>query len=1013
MTKIAKVWLDNTASFPRPANPEALKARWDQWRSSCLSGADAALAEFAESAANLEIARNCLSAIFGNSQFLSQNLINDPSLAQELIELGPDAICRNSIGDVCDFSRLGKESTADFMTRMRVAKSRVATAAAVADFGLHCPVLQVTGWLTELAAGALQASCCHLLREASDRGQASLPDPTAPHRGSGLVVLGMGKLGACELNFSSDVDVIILFDEQCEAVQNGRHQRMFSRLARNLVTLMAKRTAKGYVFRTDLRLRPDPGSTPPAISIERAQRYYQTLGQTWERAAMIKARPVAGDLEAGQEFLDANSGFVWRRNLDFPALRDIQAMKRRINAHKGGAHIAVEGHNVKLGRGGIREIEFLTQTRQLIWGGQNRALRGRGTMNMLEALAVSGRISVSAATELKTAYQFLRTVEHRIQMVDDQQTHSLPDNPAGISDISIFLGFETMEAFRSALIRQLKTVERHYNSMFEQSSYDDVKELILEFQDPAARDITTKNLEKMGYDDGEAVYNAVCSWIAGNIRAAHTGRAREILKEISGPLIREFAGTANPSQTFGRFQDLLSRMSRSLNLLSSIAAEASLVPLLADIMGNAPRLAEWISQQPGLIEGVLHSDFVRLDPTADGQIEPEIADAARRGLVRLFYEREFKIRQMAEDLADEIVTVAGETPDLQEVLDAQRRWVRNRKFQIGIHMLRGDLSPTDAAKPLSGIAETCLISLLERIKRDFAEVHGLVDGGQLAVLACGRLGSQEMTLSSDLDLIFVYAHAPDAAASDGRRPYPPTQYYAKLCRRFLNGVTAPTAEGKLYEVDMRLRPSGKSGPIACSIERFESYQRNDAWTWEHQALTRARVIYAEVGLRKRLNAIIRSVLTKERDAVSLAQDIRSMRQRIRGELEEANELTIKFRRGGILDLEFIAQFLQLKFASSHAAILLRDACTVFQKSGELGLIDSQTAEELYNSLQFWRNIQGIMLLTVERDRLEDNAAGVLKRLFGGQSSDLVLESIAESISETADRVSAHYENIIR
>ncbi|MCY3877734.1 MAG: hypothetical protein OXF74_00965 [Rhodobacteraceae bacterium] len=1012
MQEIAPIWLENYTGFPRPSDAEALQARWQQWESAIDQLEDTGIREFSRLVSTDAGGKALFDSIFGNSIFLSHNLISDPALACALATGGPDHVVADTLADLGSLHRLGDESRSELMTRLRRAKTAVASAAAAADIGLAPPVMQVTGWLTELASASLQATCSHLLRELHDRGKLRLVNADAPEFESGLIVLGMGKFGAGELNFSSDIDLIILFEDEAPCLDAGTHQRVFSQLARNLVTVMAKRTADGYVFRTDLRLRPDPGTTPPAVSVDRAYRYYLTLGQTWERAAMIKARPVAGDIAAGERFLRTNSGFVWRRSLDFPALSEIQSMKRRINAHKGSGEIAVENHNVKLGRGGIREIEFLTQTRQLIWGGQDRALRGRGTLAMLDRLAAAGRIQVAAATELKLAYEFLRRIEHRVQMIDDQQTHSLPSSAQGIEKLSVFLGYDEADQFRGDLLRQLRIVERHYNSMFERSSAG-TRDVTLDFHDSMAKTETIDALRTLGFRDTETVYQHVQAWIQGRVRASHTHRAQQILRENIVPLVRSFADTPDPDVALARFSGLLGRISRSINLFSAMAAESSLMRLVAEIMGSAPRLAEWLTQQPVLLEGLLESDFQQLDFSDEFGLEPDAAEAARRGLVRLFYEREFGLKQVSADLDSHIQAEAGGNTDMQGLLDAQRRWTRNRKFQIGIHMLRGDLLPAQASMPLSSIAESCLKSLLSHVQREFAGLHGEVEGGRFAIIAGGRLGSAEMTLASDLDLIFVYSHAVGATASNGRKPLSPTQYYAKLSRRFLNGVTAPTAEGRLYEVDMRLRPSGKSGPIACSIERFEHYQHNDAWTWEHQALTRARVIYAEGNLGRRLNSIILNVLCTQRNSAELADDIRNMRQRIRDELEDPKNPTIKYRQGGILDAEFIAQFLQLKHAAEFPAILQRDAGSAFAKAGELGILQPSHAQELHRDLLFWRNTQGILLLTAENDHIEEDAASALQRSFGGQGSDFLISSFLDSMQETSERIASRFDSLIQ
>lgn len=1012
MTQLAKTWTEEKVKFPRPADRDALAAHWEQWDALAEDYPKPEVAKFIESAQDKSVVKACLDGIFGNSPFLSHNLLSNPHLAYEIFRKGPDRVVQDCLEDLQNLDRLGSESRSNLMARMRRGKTTVATSAAIADIGLHRDVMQVTGWLSELADATLHLSCCHLLRELHDRGKVELTDATNPAPGSGLFILGMGKLGANELNFSSDVDVIVLFEDDAPCITAGNHQGIHSQIVRNLVTLMAKRTAEGYVFRTDLRLRPDPNTTPPAIAVSRAKRYYQTIAQTWERAAMIKARPVAGDLAAGARFLADNTGFVWRRNLDFPALRDIQAIKQKINAHKGSGEIAVEGHNVKLGRGGIREIEFLTQTRQLIWGGQNLTVRGRRTIEMLDRLAEANRISMPAAIELQKSYQFLRRVEHRIQMVHDRQTHSIPNDRIGVEHLSDFLGYANVSEFESELLANLHTVESHYNRMFDDTPLHS-QNITLDFSDNDAKETVIALLTTLGFNEANKVYQKVNAWLGGQIRATQTKLSRTLLAGMIDPLLKAFAATENPNLTLERFGDLLSRLSRSINLFSAMAAEPSLLRHVAEIMGSAPKLANWISQQPSLLEGALQTDFQQLDPSLDSDMDPEISEMARRGLVRLFYEREFRPKQMRNDLANLIHTEAGRAPDLQSLLDAQRRWVRNRKFQIGIHMLRGDMTPIQAALPLSCIAEVCITSLMGYVQAEFSAQHGIIKGGQLAIIACGRLGSQEMTLHSDLDLIFVYRHAENATHSNGARSLAPTQYYAKLCRRFLNGLTAPTAEGRLYEVDMRLRPSGKSGPIACSIERFENYHRDDAWTWEHQALTRARVIYQEGQLGQRLRDTIASVLTQKRDRAQLVEDIQLMRERIRNELENPQQPTIKYRRGGILDAEFIAQFLQLLHGIDHPEILQRDACSVFSEVGKLGLVDSDIANELRRDLIFWRNIQGILLLTRESDRIESDATTVVKRALGFQSGDMVQSSFVDAMEETSERIAQQFKNIIR
>ncbi len=1007
MVDIAGIWTASGTGFPGVADREALVARREQLALSA-GRQDPDMGGFVEAALDHPVASPLLDAVLGNSPFLSHGLICDPGFACRLLSAGPEQGMADILAEMDDFSRLGRETRGELMARMRIAKRRFALAAAMADIAGCRGVMALAADLSDFACSCLQASVSALLREAHDRGKLRLPRPDRPAENSGLVLLGMGKLGAGELNFSSDIDLIVLFDDKIADVDGGAHQQLFSRLARNLVEVMARRTADGYVFRTDLRLRPDPSSTPPAVSIDAAATYYRTIGQTWERAAMIKARPVAGDMAAGDAFLAANSGFVWRRNLDFATIRDIQSVKRQIDAHRSNTGISVEGHNVKLGRGGIREIEFYTQTQQLIWGGQSAELRGRKTLEMMELLAASGRIPHATAAELAESYVFLRRVEHRLQMVDDQQTHTLPDTPEGIAAMSAFLGHSDAAGFRHQLLDVLARVNRHYDDLLDRKTSGS-SDFDIDYRSQESRERAIANFEARGFERAADAWTIVHGWVAPSNQDERTAL---VLGEIAPRLLSAIAASSQPDTTLARFDGFLAQLPRKLGLLEMLSAQPQLCDLVSEIMSTAPRLSEWLRQEPDLFESVLQSDFADLELPDDVETDGHLVETARRGLVRVFYQLEFRPPEMAAELERAIAREMEGGFDLQTVLDLHRRWARHRKFQIVVHMLRGLLSPAEASAPLCGIAETCLQLLVPAIRQEFEQRHGRVEGGELAIVAGGRLGSREMTLASDLDLIFVYRHPDRSSMSDGRRPLAATQYFAKLCRRFINAVVAPTAEGVLYDVDTRLRPSGRSGPIACSIDRFEKYQRDEAWTWEHQALTRARTIYAEGDLADRLQDIIGEVLAVDRDRDKLGRDIRDMRERIRRESGESGNATIKLRDGGILDADFIAQFLQLAHASDHPEILLRDARSVFEKAGELNLVDPQIAGQLADDMLFWRNLQGMLLLAGGDNRTDEDVIGVLGGSFGIQSTGSVASSLSSSVEETAARVRACFSSMI-
>ena len=1008
MVEFSESWGEIGTDWPRVPAHDSTEARWSQFQEAGKRCPDPEIAEFTDRLRDCEPAARLLDAVFCHSPFLSHILIGDLDFTRSLLAEGPDALMARQFALVQDKSSLGKEKRPELMSRLRGAKARFVASAALADITGCRGVMALAEQLSRLACECLEASAAALLRELHERGKLSLPFPDAPTTGSGLILLGMGKLAASELNFSSDIDIIVLFDEDVAEVEFGAGQQVFSRFARNLVELMARRTADGYVFRTDLRLRPDPASTPPAISVNAALAYYRTIGQTWERAAMIKARPVAGDIDAGERFIAANSGFIWRRNLDFAAVRDIQAIKRQINANKGGHGLAVEGHNVKLGRGGIREIEFLAQTQQLIWGGQEPALRGNRTLDTLAKLAGLGHITVQASRELSDAYRFLRRIEHRIQMVDDQQTHSLPSDAKVVDGMAAFLGCESGDAFRDEFIRTLKIVESHYGETFA-DRVPAPAEFQIGFDAELPHDRDLHALTAGGFRDSALVWRTVNRWVTGQTLATRGERASRVIGEIAPRLLSAFARTSDPDAALARFDRFLGRVARSIGLLEMLSAKPELCELVGGIFSEAPRLSDWLGKDPGLLESVLENEFADLQLPEDLGLEEHMAEAARRGLVRVYYKLEFSREELTAELN---AILKSQASGFQDHLDIQRRWARRKMFQIGVHMQRGLMAPTESSVPLCSIAESCLETLLPAVRENFSARHGSVEGGQLAIIACGKLGSCEMTLASDLDLIFVYDHPAVSQGSDGEKPLSPTHYFARLCRRFLNGVTAPTAEGKLFDVDMRLRPSGKSGPIACSLERFVGYQRNDAWTWEHQALTRARVIYAEGHLQACLDDAIREVLCKDRDRAKLASDIRSMRERMRNEFDSQSGNSIKHRRGGMLDAEFIAQYLQLAHAARHPDILMRDAHSVFVKAGELGIIDPDDARSLAEDAVFWRNLQGQLLLATGDGQPEPELESMLiDGSVAGQPS-LLTDSLKDSVEDTADRVAALFDQLL-
>ena len=978
MSALLSKWVSNPDLLPCGADRDAVRLETERWTEAGNGTGDASDAEFARRLLEDPTGAALLGAVFGNSPFLSQSMSSEFRFAREALEQGPDVSFSRVLAELA-VPRQAKVDMTSVMRELRIAKRRCSLLVGLADIAGAWPLDRVCGALSEFAGAALSVAAAHLLSTTAAAGEFTLAHGDDPERGSGLIVLGMGKLGARELNYSSDIDLIVLFDPE-RIAYTGRTslQQCFVRLTRNLVKMMDERTADGYVFRTDLRLRPDPASTPLALSALAAEVYYESTGQNWERAAMIKARPVAGDIEAGSAFLDTLRPFIWRKNLDFAAIQDIHSIKRQINAHRGGAEIAVAGHNVKLGRGGIREIEFFAQTQQLIWGGRDPALRVRGTCQALHALARSDRLDPAVATRLETAYVFLRRLEHRLQMIDDRQIHDLPEEDDGLDAIGIFMGFDDRATFAAALLTELRTVEQHYAVLFEESP-DLSGPGNLVFTGAEDDPETLETLRRLGYRDPSVVSARIRGWHHGRYHATRSARARELLTELAPTILDSLARTIQPDAAFVKFDDFLRALPAGVQLLSLFASNPGLLDLVAEIMGSAPRLAELLSRNPALLDSVLTQGF-------------------------------FDTLPAREDLETTLLEALNEARDYQDTLDVVRRWTNDRVFQLGALMLHGATDPEAAGAPLSDIADAGLRALLPAVRREFHERHGEVPGGGFAVIGLGKLGGREMTVESDLDLMFVY-EAPDGD-SDGPKPLAPGLYYTRLSQRLISAITAPTGEGKLFEIDMRLRPSGNAGPIANSLEGFLKYQRENAWTWEHMALTRARVIAADDGLARRIETAIHDVLTRDRDAEKLVADVADMRGRIAREHRSDDQWAIKHYRGGLVDIEFIAQYLQLRHAASHPGVLAANTTDALSRLADARVLDRRVADELIAAMHLWRKVQGVLRLgfgaEFDEATAPEGARAVLARAAGSNDFD----DLKELIVTTATGVRHHFAELI-
>ena len=969
-------FVPDPAALPKPADSERLQTGLAHWLELGAAASEPGLGAFMKHLAEQAAGKALLAAIFGNSPWLTRCMLAEPAFVRLICETGVEPALATALATLDD-----QDAGEDIMRRLRIARRRAALVIAMADISGAWDLAEVTGALSRFADLAVGAALRSLLAGAAAAGEIAPRDADAPEREAGLFILGLGKLGAHELNYSSDIDLIAFYDPHRLAYTGAQDvPRFFVRMVRDLVNMLESRTRDGYVFRTDLRLRPDPGSTPIAVSIAAAEAYYESTGQNWERAALIKARVVAGDTEAGARFLRHLEPFLWRKNLDFAAIQDIHSIKRQINAHWGGVEIAVAGHNLKLGRGGIREIEFFAQTQQLIWGGRVPALRSPATVATLTALAQENRVSADVAKDLIAAYRFLRTAEHRLQMVDDRQTHSLPEDADDLAKFAVFLGYDGTEPFARKLREHLGRVEHHYAHLFEESaSLSGPGNLVFTGGEDDPETLAT--LARMGFEEGSMISERVRSWHRGRHRATRSARARELLTELGPGLLEALGKTVNPDAAFKNFDTFLSNLPAGVQLFSLFLANPGLLSLVAEIMGSGPKLAAHLAANPSLFDGVLAGDFY-------GPLE------SRAGL------------------AHGLKTVLAMAHDFEDVLDRARRFANDHKFQVGMQIINGMLDADRSGAALTDLAEVEVESLYATVMKQFEAKHGCLSGQGLAVVALGKLGGREITENSDLDLLFIYDDAvpgeDGGAVSDGAAPLSPSQYFARFSRQLITALSAPTAEGLLYQVDMRLRPSGDAGPIASSLAAFIGYQDRQAWTWEHMALTRARIIAGPAPLSGRIEQAIGAILTARRDHGKLKTDVVEMRLRVAEAHPPSSPWDVKYASGGLMDIEFIAQYLQLRHAWDHATVLECNTGAALARLNAAQFLDAETANMLVAGGKLWRTIQGMLRFTVEGPFDEEAASDGLKAALVRATGMEDFAALKHQMAATAAQVRAAF-----
>ncbi len=798
---------------------------------------------------------------------LSRAQANSPFLAG-LIERQPElvALLKQGQYDAALAAALAVNIAGDTGATLRKQRQGVALVTAIADLAGVWDLSRVTRILSDFADAALDAAIAAAIEE---RVPGAVP--------KGFAVIGLGKHGGQELNYSSDIDPIFLYDP--ETLPRREREDVADsavRIGRRVIELLSARDEHGYVFRVDMRLRPSPEVTPITLPVEGALNYYESSALAWEQAAFIRSRVAAGDRELGAYFLKAIQPFIWRRSLDFGQLANIRQMTGQIRDHYHEGQDFGPGYDLKRGRGGIRECEFFAQAHQLIHGGRDPALRIADTREALARLVESDRIGGEDAAVLSQGYELLRTIEHRLQMLDDRQTHSLPEDAGELDRAARLHGLKDGKALLSLLQPVVAQVEAIYDGLAGDENESGPRHLA---DDGVPLE---EQLADMGYAAPGSVAQRLSRWRSGQLRAIRSTSAREAFEDVLPKIMEALVSAPDSERALARMDNLLEALPSAINFFHLLDARPALLKLLADVLSYAPTLADTLARRSEYLDGLIDASALDL---------PENQSS----------------------LAQELAVRIGDE-DYERQLDIVRAFVGEKRFAFGVQLIEGRQDPLAVSRAYAQLAEVALLHLTAATVAEFEEAHGRIAGNELVILAYGRLGGQALTHASDLDLVLLFT-GETGQESDGRRPLGTTQYFNRLAQRVVGALSLQTASGALYEIDTRLRPSGAQGMLCVNLESFAKYQHEEAWTWEHMALTRARVVY---GPAKEAEAIIADVLSTQRETSKLRKDIIAMRAEMAEHKPPKGALDVKLCEGGLVDAEFCIHALQLEHISAFS-----------------------------------------------------------------------------------------------
>lgn len=936
----------------------------------------------------LSQATAALMPVLGASPYLAGLMRREPQRLRETLMSPPEArlkailLATEALADQAETMETLDIEAAKRVLRHLKADTHLLTA--LADLGDVWKLDHVTAALTRFADAVTQAAIALAVREERDRGRLRAYDPKA-ERGlmPGLFVLAMGKHGAGELNYSSDIDITFFAELDLLPLNEGVEAQTFvDRLARRVSNILSERTGDGYVFRVDLRLRPDPSSTPTVVSVPFALNYYETVGQNWERAAFIKARPCAGDMVEARAFMQSLSPFIWRRSLDYPAIADIQSIKRQIHTHKVDERLDPAGANLKLGVGGIREIEFFVQTQQLILGGRDPSLRSRRTLDALDALRRAGHLAPAVAKELKQAYSRLRDWEHRVQMIADEQTHTLPEAEDERMRVAGLSGFSNLSRFDLAVSRTLRLVNGHYGELFSDS--EDLSSAFgsLVFTGVEDDPETLKTLSRMGFENPSQISATIRSWHHGRIPATRTPRGRELFTRLVPRLLEALNETGAPDVAFTRFAVFFSGLSAGVQVQSLFLANPRLFRAIVEIMGFSPRLAQLLSRHPTIFDAMLDAGF--FDPLGE---------------------------ELDRLIAAEVGRVPAD-PDhaLENVMNALRRVCREQQFRIGMQILNGRLTTEAAGAAYARLADACIHHLAPLALEEVRRLGGDLSG-QVAILALGKLGGQEMTARSDLDLMAVYL-PDDPSEMSTLKGWGAETWFGRFTQRLIAALSAPTHEGTLYEIDMKLRPTGAKGPVAVSLAAFENYYTKDADTWEFLALTRARVVWAtSEDFADLVRLKVETNLRATRSEAQTALDVLNMRALMEKERPARSFWDFKLVVGGQVDCEFAAQYLQLVHAANGGPLRV-GTIAALQAMQRAGLARAEDIDALSAAWRVQQSLAQVMRVSLEANDDPSKEPEAFQRKLARAVHTRRLDTLEKKLKDLRKRARAAFEIVV-